>query len=228
MNFSYGFVETRGFIAAIEAADAMLKAAKVELVSRRKAGGALVMVIVKGRLDACRAAVDAGSAAADRIGELISAHVIPNPYGDTEQLVSQYLGGRKKKKQAQAVKSTAQKKQPVQKRVTKEKKAIAPTRRKQTVPSEKKEAPKKAIPSKAEREEKATRKTAKKTDSFSPQEKLLHLMTAAPEGITLTQLADAFGTPAADVRVLIKKLMDRGVVEKVQKKYFLINGGQTK
>ena len=58
MNFSYGFVETQGFIAAIEASDAMLKAAKVELVSRKKAGGALVMIVVKGRLDACRAAVD--------------------------------------------------------------------------------------------------------------------------------------------------------------------------
>ncbi len=206
MNFSYGFVETRGFIAAIEAADAMLKAAKVELVSRRKAGGALVMIIVKGRLDACRAAVDTGSAAADRIGELVSAHVISNPYDDTEELVSQYLGGRKKKKQAQEKPTKPVKAQPPKTKSVK-----------QSVPKAKTPVSPKPRP-----------KTVKKPDTFSPQEKLLHLITAAPKGITLAQLADAFGKPAAEIRVLIKKLMDHGVVEKVQKKYFLINGRSAK
>ncbi len=228
MNFSYGFVETRGFIAAIEAADAMLKAAKVEIVSRRKAGGALVMVIVKGRLDACRAAVDAGCAAADRIGELVSAHVISNPYDDTEQLVSQYLGGRKKKKQAKAAESIREKKSEVTPTEEKGKRNAPVRKQKKSTPAVKKAAPKKQAPEKTETAPQKLRKTVKKTDSFSPQEKLLHLIKAAPRGITLTQLSEAFKKPAAEIRVLIKKLMDRGVVEKVQKRYFLINGRQGK
>jgi len=205
MNFSYGFVETRGFIAAIEATDAMLKAAMVEVVSRRKAGGALVMIVVKGRLDACRAAVDAGSAAADRIGELVSAHVIPNPYDDTEQLVSQFLGGRKKQKQA------------------KEKTSEQPAPQPAEIKKQSRAKQKTIVPKNEVKKEKPRTKP-KKADPFSPQEKLLNHIKAAPKGITLTQLADKFGKPAAEIRVLLKKLMDRGVVEKVQKKYFLING----
>jgi microcompartment protein CcmL/EutN len=86
MYTSFGYIETRGFIGAIEAADAMLKAARVELVKTEKIGSGLVTVIVHGPLDACQAAVDAGSAAASIVGELISSHVIANPYSDTEFL----------------------------------------------------------------------------------------------------------------------------------------------
>lgn len=86
MYTSFGYIETRGFIGAIEAADAMLKAARVELVKTEKIGSGLVTVIVQGPLAACQAAVDAGSAAASRIGELVSSHVIANPYRDTEIL----------------------------------------------------------------------------------------------------------------------------------------------
>ena len=100
MNLSYGFIETKGFIAAIEAADAMLKAAKVELIKWQKPGGALVVVVVQGELGACQAAVNAGSVAASRVGELISTHVIPRPFDDTELLVNEFLGGRKQKRKA--------------------------------------------------------------------------------------------------------------------------------
>ncbi len=77
-----GMIETRGFVAAIEAADAMLKAANVKLLSREKVGGALVTVFVEGDVGAVKAAVDAGAAAAERVGDLVSVHVIARPHND--------------------------------------------------------------------------------------------------------------------------------------------------
>lgn len=76
---SKGFIETKGFVAAIEAADAMIKAANVEIVTKKLIGGGLVTVIVEGDVGAVKAAVDAGAAAAQKVGELISAHVIARP-----------------------------------------------------------------------------------------------------------------------------------------------------
>ena len=78
---SKGFIETKGLVAAIEAADAMVKAANVEIVSRKIIGGGLVTVIIEGDVGAVKAAVDAGAAAAQKVGELVSVHVIarPNP-----------------------------------------------------------------------------------------------------------------------------------------------------
>ena len=78
---SKGFIETRGLVAAIEAADAMVKAANVEIVCRKIIGGGLVTVIIEGDVGAVKAAVDAGAAAAQKVGELVSVHVIarPNP-----------------------------------------------------------------------------------------------------------------------------------------------------
>ncbi len=96
MRLSYGFIETRGFVASIEAADAMVKAAKVEIIKWRKVGGALVTVFVQGDLDACQAAVDAGKAAAIRVGDLVSAHVIPRPFPDIEDQVEEITAGRGK------------------------------------------------------------------------------------------------------------------------------------
>lgn len=74
-----GMVETRGLVAAIEAADAMVKAANVQLVGKEQVGGGLVTVMVRGDVGAVKAATDAGAAAAEKIGELISVHVIPRP-----------------------------------------------------------------------------------------------------------------------------------------------------
>ena len=75
-----GMIETKGLVGAIEAADAMVKAANVTLIGRVIVGGALVTVFVRGDVGATKAAVDAGAAAADRVGELISTHVIPRPH----------------------------------------------------------------------------------------------------------------------------------------------------
>ena len=82
-----GLIETRGLVAAIEAADAMLKAANVELVGTEKIGSGLVSVMVRGDVGAVKAAVEAGSAAASGLGEVIATHVIPRPHADVEKLL---------------------------------------------------------------------------------------------------------------------------------------------
>ena len=82
-----GMIETRGLIASIEAADAMLKAANVVLVGTEKIGSGLVTVMVRGDVGAVKSAVEAGSAAASRLGELVAVHVIPRPHGDVEKIL---------------------------------------------------------------------------------------------------------------------------------------------
>jgi len=77
-----GFVETKGLTAATEAADAMLKAANVRLVTKQRPGGGLVAIIVEGDVGAVKAAVDAGRAAAEAVGQVHSAHIIPRPHDD--------------------------------------------------------------------------------------------------------------------------------------------------
>ena len=76
---SKGFIETRGLVAAIEAADAMVKAANVTLSGKKMIGGGLVTVVIEGDVGAVKAAVDAGAAAAQKVGELVSVHVIARP-----------------------------------------------------------------------------------------------------------------------------------------------------
>ena len=82
-----GMVETRGLVAAIEAADAMVKAAEVVLIGTEKIGSGLVSVMVRGDVGAVKAATEAGSAAAARLGEVIATHVIPRPHGDVEKIL---------------------------------------------------------------------------------------------------------------------------------------------
>ena len=80
-----GMIETRGLVGAIEAADAMVKAAKVVLVGKEQVGGGLVTVLVRGDVGAVKAATEAGSETANQVGELISVHVIPRPHADVEK-----------------------------------------------------------------------------------------------------------------------------------------------
>ena len=82
-----GMIETRGLVASIEAADAMLKAANVVMVGTEKIGSGLVSVMVRGDVGAVKAAVEAGSAAASRLGELVATHVIPRPHNDVEKIL---------------------------------------------------------------------------------------------------------------------------------------------
>ena len=82
-----GMIETRGLVAAIEATDAMLKAANVELVGTEKIGSGLVSVMVRGDVGAVKAAVEAGADSASRLGELVATHVIPRPHTDVEKIL---------------------------------------------------------------------------------------------------------------------------------------------
>ena len=82
-----GMIETKGLVAAIEAADAMVKAANVTLIGKEHVGGGLVTVLVRGDVGAVKAATDAGAAAAERGGELISIHVIPRPHAEVETIL---------------------------------------------------------------------------------------------------------------------------------------------
>jgi ethanolamine utilization protein EutM len=84
-----GLIETKGIVGAVEAADAMCKAAKVTLLGKEISGGALVTVMIRGEVGAVKAATDAGAAAARRVGELISVHVIPRPADDLEGFLPQ-------------------------------------------------------------------------------------------------------------------------------------------
>jgi len=82
-----GLVETRGLVGAIEAADAMVKAASVTLIGKEKIGGGYVTVMVRGDVGAVKAATDAGAAAARKVGEVVSVHVIPRPHSDIENIL---------------------------------------------------------------------------------------------------------------------------------------------
>ena len=82
-----GMIETRGLVAAIEAADAMVKAAEVKLIGTEKIGSGLVSVMVRGDVGAVKAATEAGSVAASKLGELVAVHVIPRPHGDVEKIL---------------------------------------------------------------------------------------------------------------------------------------------
>jgi len=82
-----GMIETKGLVGAIEAADAMVKAANVKLIGKEYIGGGYVTVMVRGDVGAVKAATDAGAAAAQRVGELVSVHVIPRPHSDVEMIL---------------------------------------------------------------------------------------------------------------------------------------------
>ena len=105
MPEALGMIETRGFAAMVEASDAMVKAAKVELVGYEKVGGGYVTAIVRGDVAAVKAATEAGARGAERVGELVSVHVIPRPHVNVDLTLplgrsdeaNQIVGGGKKK-----------------------------------------------------------------------------------------------------------------------------------
>jgi ethanolamine utilization protein EutM len=87
MREALGMIETRGFVAMVEASDAMVKAANVRLMGYEKIGGGYVTAVVRGDVAAVKAATDAGAAAASKIGELISVHVIPRPHTNVQEVL---------------------------------------------------------------------------------------------------------------------------------------------
>lgn len=88
-QIALGMVETKGLVGAVEAADAMVKAAKVTLIGKEKVGGGYTTVMVRGEVGAVKAATEAGAAAARRVGELVAVHVIPRPHQDVERILPQ-------------------------------------------------------------------------------------------------------------------------------------------
>ena len=95
-QIALGMIETRGLVGSVEAADAMVKAARVTLLGKEKIGGGFVTVMVRGEVGAVKAATDAGAAAARRVGELVSVHVIPRPAEDLEGFLPPVPGSGKK------------------------------------------------------------------------------------------------------------------------------------
>ena len=89
-----GMIETKGLIGAIEAADAMVKSANVQLVGKEQVGGGLVTVMVRGDVGAVKAATDAGAAAAEKVGELISVHVIARPHTEVDAILPKTHSGK--------------------------------------------------------------------------------------------------------------------------------------
>ncbi len=87
MSEALGLIETRGFVALVEASDAMVKAANVTLVGYEKIGGGYVTAVVRGDVAAVKAATDAGAAAANKVGELVTVHVIPRPHANVETIL---------------------------------------------------------------------------------------------------------------------------------------------
>ena len=87
MADALGMIETRGFVGMVEASDAMVKAAKVELVGYEKIGGGYVTAVVRGDVAAVKAATEAGARGAERVGELVSVHVIPRPHGNIDNVL---------------------------------------------------------------------------------------------------------------------------------------------
>src|SRR5512146_2452635 len=98
MAEALGMIEARGFAAVVEAADAMVKAAKVELVSFEKTGGGYVTAVVRGDVAAVKAATDAGRIAASRVGEMVAVHVIPRPHLGVDEVLPLGRGGKAPKK----------------------------------------------------------------------------------------------------------------------------------
>jgi microcompartment protein CcmL/EutN len=98
MSDALGMIETRGFVAMVEASDAMVKAAKVELVHYEKIGGGYTTAIVRGDVAAVKAATEAGSRAAEKVGELVSVHVIPRPHENIDRTLPLGRGPKKTEK----------------------------------------------------------------------------------------------------------------------------------
>jgi ethanolamine utilization protein EutM len=97
MKEALGLIETRGMVGSVEAADAMVKAAKVTLLGKERVGGGYVSVMVRGDVGAVKAAVEAGAEAARRVGDLVSVHVIPRPHEDVEAILPGAATPAKKK-----------------------------------------------------------------------------------------------------------------------------------
>ena len=205
-----GMVETRGFVGATEAADAMVKAAQVEIEKREYAEGGLVTILVRGDVAAVKAATDAGAVAAARVGELVSVHVIPRPHDATDLLVGVLPGDR---------------------RIGTYPIRNAPAGRTRGGGS----GGEAGIPGTRERgrppdrpRDRATRPTRPSETGREPQPAngelqarcLAEIRATGNGGITLPELGNALEIEWRRLILPVKQLLDDGVIEKVESRYY--------
>jgi len=192
-----GMVETRGFIGATEAADAMVKAADVEIEKREYAEGGLVTILVRGDVAAVKAATDAGAVAAARVGELVAVHVIPRPHDATDLLVGVLPGDRRigtyPIRNAPSGRAGA---------------AATGARRQGSRPA----APRTA--------EGGARREAPAANGDLRERCLREIRRAGAEGITLPDLGAALGAEWRRLILPVKALLDAGKIEKVESRYY--------
>lgn len=186
-----GLIETKGFVGATEAADAMVKAAPVTIVKKEYAEGGLVTILVKGDVAAVKAATDAGAVAAARVGELVSVHVIPRPHEATELLIDVLPGDRKI--------GTYPIGHVLEERGTGSRGGEGA-----------------AKPARAARS--PTPGTGIAGDL--ERRCLTAIRRAGDGGITLPELGDSLGTEWRRLISPVKSLLDRGAVEKVESRYY--------
>ena len=188
-----GLIETRGFVGATEATDAMSKAAPVKFVKREYSQAGLVTILVRGDVAAVKAATDAGAVAAAKVGELVAVHVIPRPHQATDQLID----------------------------VLPENYFIGPSYPIGQRPKPKAEPATSAKPTVAPPTDIATKPTTQPVSVTDLEARCLTaIRRAGEEGITLPNLGTALGTEWRRLIAPVKQLLDRGAIEKVESRYY--------
>jgi microcompartment protein CcmL/EutN len=188
-----GMVETRGFIGATEAADAMVKAADVEIEKREYAEAGLVTILVRGDVAAVKAATDAGAVAAARVGELVAVHVIPRPHDATDLLVGVLPGDRRIGTY------------PIRQAPSGRTRASGP--RRETVAVSRKPAG-------------APRREPPVANGDLRERCLREIRRAGAQGISLPDLGEALGAEWRRLILPVKALLDEGKIEKVESRYY--------
>lgn len=196
MDKSYGFVETLGYTGALEAADAMLKAAYVSLSQKQEIGAGMVTITVEGDLASVQAAVDAGAAAAQRMGQFVCAHVIARPYNN----ISLFSTLKEPQKKAHPVRKEARAKPNKKAKITQ----------------------KKSVEKAPDKSQKPSGKPKEKIENTAQEEKVVAWLAKQAQGATLEQIASATSIEKSALRVLLKNLIDSALIEKVQQRYYLL------
>lgn len=207
MMNALGLLEVYGLTASIEAADAMLKSAQVRLISQTITPPGLITLVIEGDLAACRAALDAGSAAASRLGKVLVRKEIGRPEGDTEWFVQSL--SKKTEQEINIQKNKAPKEKPV-------------TTQKETVVSPKVEEKPAEVKVVAEKK-KATATTTTGTSTKLSETALLELIAQHPQGRNATDILSHFTNASrTDVNKLLKDAVSTGILRKRGNRYYII------
>lgn len=197
-----GFIEVIGLVPAIEAADAMVKTASVRLLRQYEVRPGLVTVVAEGNLAACRAAVDAGTAAAGRIGTVVANHVIPRPDGDTENMVLTLIGRPDPKHTTRPEGNCKGTEQPAP--------AVAPTQRKAAKPIVEKAKKAKPVVVKA---------TGVEGLTSAEMERVIAFIASGTRGRSWNDLTRNFPAEAGRLRAALEAAVRSGILEKIGARY---------